>query len=104
MPPSNFKQPPAARSPKYLSFVRDHACCFCQRGGRSEAHHYGPRGMSQKTDDYRSVPACRECHDMAQQYKYEKLGFETRDALDAHVYKTQVNLLFEYFVLRRNAA
>jgi hypothetical protein len=36
--------------PDYLEFVREHACS------------YGPRGMSQKTSDYRTVALCMNCH------------------------------------------
>ncbi len=32
--------------------------------GPSDPHHYGTGGgMGQKTDDYRTVPLCRRCHD-----------------------------------------
>lgn len=51
-----------ARSPRYLAFVREHACAVCGRPGPSHAHHHGPRGMSQKTDDYRTLPLCVEDH------------------------------------------
>lgn len=51
------------RSPAFLAFVRQHPCAICGAAGPSEAHHYGPRGMGQKTDDLRCVPLCRRCHD-----------------------------------------
>ena len=50
-----------ARAPHYLVFVRQLPCVSCGLQP-SEAHHFGPRGMGQKTDDYRAVPLCRTCH------------------------------------------
>ncbi len=64
-----FPQPKheVVRDPSYLSFVAGHACCACVPGplreGLSEAHHWGPRGTGQKTDDTRTVPLCRAHHD-----------------------------------------
>lgn len=57
------KQPPA-RSRSYLAFVRLHACANpgCRLPGPSEADHFGRRGLGQKTDDFRTVPLCAECH------------------------------------------
>lgn len=57
------KPPGPAQSPKYLAFVRAHPCCLCGAPGPSHAHHQGPRGMSQKTDDYRTIPLCDVDHD-----------------------------------------
>lgn len=51
------------RDEAYLAFVRDNPCCACAAPGPSDPHHYGPRGVGQKTDDYRTVPLCRRCHD-----------------------------------------
>jgi hypothetical protein len=51
------------RSPAYLAFVREHACCACGAEGPSDAHHFGPRGLGEKTDDFRTAPLCRRCHD-----------------------------------------
>lgn len=52
---------PPARAPHYLAYIRQLNCCSCGRPG-SEPHHSGPRGMGQKTDDYRTIPLCFECH------------------------------------------
>ncbi len=52
-----------ARSSRYLVFVRTKACLLCGRVAPSRAHHHGPRGMGEKTDDYRSIPLCDEDHD-----------------------------------------
>lgn len=54
---------PPARSPAYLAYVRTHPCCLCGATPPSDAHHWGRRGVGQKTDDYRTVPLCRGCHD-----------------------------------------
>jgi hypothetical protein len=53
-----------ARDKEYLGFVRGHACTICSRPAPSHAHHDGPRGMSQKTSDYRTLPLCDEHHTM----------------------------------------
>lgn len=52
-----------SRSKDYLAFVREHACAGCRAAGPSDPHHFGARGMGQKTDDHRTVPLCRRCHD-----------------------------------------
>jgi len=57
------KPPAPARSEPYLRFVRQQPCCACSAPGPSDPHHFGRRGMGQKTDDYRTVPLCRRCHD-----------------------------------------
>ncbi len=57
------KPPKPSRSRDYLAFVRDHACSSCRAPGPSDPHHYGGRGMGQKTDDHRTVALCRTCHD-----------------------------------------
>lgn len=51
-----------ARAPHYLAFVRELPCCVGGCGAPSDAHHYGPRGVGQKTDDYRTAPVCRWHH------------------------------------------
>jgi hypothetical protein len=56
------KPPKPMRSNAYLAFVRQRACMCCLADGPSDAHHFGPRGMGEKTDDYRTVPLCASCH------------------------------------------
>jgi hypothetical protein len=61
------KPPSPLRSSAYLAFVREHDCCmrssvFASCDGPIEAHHFGPRGMSQKTDDFRTVALCQRHH------------------------------------------
>lgn len=51
------------RDKRYLAYVREQPCCSCQSPGPSDPHHFGPHGMGQKTDDYRTSPLCRKCHD-----------------------------------------
>lgn len=52
-----------ARSAAHLERVRALPCCVCGRPGPSHAHHHGPRGVGQKTSDYRTVPLCAMHHD-----------------------------------------
>lgn len=54
---------PPLRDPAYLAFVRTLPCAVCGAPPPSEPSHFGSRGMSQKTDDSRVVPSCREDHD-----------------------------------------
>ena len=56
------KPPKPARSERYLAFVRTKPCLITGRPGPSSAHHHGPRGMGEKTDDYRTIPLCHEVH------------------------------------------
>lgn len=51
-----------ARAPHYLAYVRQQTCAFCGADPPNSAHHEGPRGMGQKTDDYRTIPLCVKCH------------------------------------------
>jgi len=51
-----------SRSESYLEFVRRQPCCNCQAPPRSDPDHVGPRGVGQKTDDFRCIPLCRRCH------------------------------------------
>ena len=81
------KPPKPWRSEAYLRHVRSFRCCMWQHmpshhcSGDVVAHHHGPRGMGEKTDDSRTVPLCdgahREFHDRG------TIGDWTRAALDA---------------------
>lgn len=55
---------PRVESPRYLAYVRIHACCYCGASGPSEPHHWSHHGgsMGAKCDDYRTVPLCSTCH------------------------------------------
>lgn len=54
-----------ARADHYLAFVRELPCARCKAPPPSDPHHFGPRGVGEKCDDYRTVPLCRLCHHMA---------------------------------------
>ena len=53
---------PPARSPRYLTYVQAEPCCGCDAPAPSEAHHEGPRGVSQKASDFLTAPLCWRCH------------------------------------------
>lgn len=57
------KPRPPLRLEAYLARVRQMECCMCHAPPPSDPHHYGPRGVGQKTDDVRVVPLCRGCHE-----------------------------------------
>jgi hypothetical protein len=64
-PPRPVRQrEPRLESPRYLAYVRRHACCHCGAPGPSEAHHWSHHGgsMGAKCDDFRTVPLCTGCH------------------------------------------
>jgi len=77
-----------AQAPHYLAFVRELSCAKCSAPPSSviDPHHYGPRGMGQKTDDYRTIPLCRVCHLEAHRHRWS----------DAWMYWTQVSTLIQY--------
>lgn len=54
---------PPLRDPEYVAFVRTLPCAICSAPPPSDPSHFGSRGMSQKTDDTRLLPSCREDHD-----------------------------------------
>lgn len=56
------KPPKPARSRRFLDHVRALPCAVCGATTRSHPHHHGPRGMSEKTDDYRCIPLCEIDH------------------------------------------
>lgn len=89
------KPPPPARSQTYLAFVRGKPCCACSAPAPSDPHHYGRRGMGQKTDDYRTVPLCRRCHD---RWHAEHVveGDADRRETDLRFLRVQVALLVEW--------
>lgn len=103
------KPPKRLRDAAYLRHVRALACCVSRDGasgpcsGPIVAHHHGPRGLGEKTDDYRTVPLCdghhREFHDRG------TIGEWTRDALDrSFVYVMSNTLSFWMWASDRHAA
>jgi hypothetical protein len=61
MPP-----PSPVRSARYLAFVREQRCWFCQTDQDIQAHHHGRRqgggGVGMKGCDLFTVPLCQEHH------------------------------------------
>ncbi len=76
--------------PKYLAFVRTLPCCICCARPPVDPHHdtYG-RGLSQKSDDDRAIPACRLCHGEAQDRKGRFKGWSKEDMREWHERKVQ---------------
>lgn len=92
------------RSREYMDFVKEHPCCVCSSSPPSDPHHFGPagtKGMGLKTDDLRTVPLCRGCHD--QFHNKAKVGAMSKNATALHFYKVQVGLLVRWFAERKNA-
>lgn len=67
-----------ARSPAYLAFVRQLSCAICGSLPPNDPHHVGKHGMGQKTDDYRTVPICRRCHDEAHNGRIDKRDLQAK--------------------------
>ncbi len=91
----SFPKTKMARSAAYLAFVRAEPCCVCSAPAPSDPHHFGPRGVGQKTDDFRTVPLCRRCHD-----DFHACGLvprdQTRAATEHRFYSVQVTLLVRW--------
>ena len=85
------KPPPPVRSEAHLAHVRGLRCCICSKPPPSDPHHFGPRGMGQKTDDRRTSPLCRACHDA-----WHTMGEcppYTRAETERELYRAQVDAL-----------
>jgi hypothetical protein len=91
------------RSENYLAFVRVRPCCVCGAPGPSEPHHFGRRGMGQKTDDLRTVPLCvalNGCHDVFHNNgHFARVGLDTSESARLHMLETQVSLLVAFMAL-----
>jgi hypothetical protein len=82
------------RSDRYLDFVRAKPCCSCHAPAPSDPHHFGGRGMGQKTDDFRTVPLCRFCHtEWHTRGVLPKMDSKTSRA---YMHGKQVDLLVEF--------
>jgi hypothetical protein len=73
--------PKPPRDPEYLAFVRSLPCCVCGSRRSVEAHHTGPRGLSQKSSDYSAIPLCALLHHRAGKHSFHVLG---RRAFEEH--------------------
>lgn len=73
--------PKPSRSPEHLAFVRSLPCCICGSHRNIEAHHTGPRGLSQKSSDLSAIPLCAMVHHRVGQYSFHVLG---RRAFEDH--------------------
>jgi hypothetical protein len=105
------KRPPKfgpIRSENYLAFVRVRPCCVCGAPGPSEPHHFGRRGMGQKTDDLRTVPLCvalNGCHDVFHNNgHFARVGLDSSESARLHMLETQVSLLVAFMGLTLNEA
>lgn len=70
------------------------ACCLCPANARrpaEELHHFGEKGMGQKSHDYEVARVCRDCHGAVQGKRqayfartgeWETLAIMRGDALD----------------------
>lgn len=85
---------PPKRDRKYLEHVRARPCCVCGSSPPNDAHHFGPRGMGQKTDDRRTVPLCRQHHD--EWHTRGTIGWRVRDAVESDFYRAMVDALLAY--------
>jgi len=85
------KPAPPARNKRHLDWVRSHPCAFCGRRDAVHAHHHGPRGVGQKTDDWRVVPLCVHCH--AELHSCGRLGHMNKDQVDRWMTETAFTLL-----------
>lgn len=93
------KPPKPLRSEAYLAYVRRHPCCLCGRTQNIEAHHHGPHGAGQKTDDYRAAPLCDACH-RAEFHQHGCLPGMTRAETDAFLYGQERELLLGWLATR----
>ncbi|HHH29077.1 MAG TPA: DUF968 domain-containing protein [Polyangiaceae bacterium] len=88
-----FKAPPT-RDAKYLEHVRSRPCCICLAAAPSDPHHFGPRGLGQKTDDRRTVPLCRRCHD--RWHDHGAVEPYSRAETEREFYRAQVDALLAW--------
>ncbi len=52
------------RNKKYLDYLKDKPCVWCEATGRNDAHHIGGlgSGMGTKNSDLTCITLCRKCH------------------------------------------
>jgi len=57
-----FPKTKTPRDPRYLAWLRERPCAFCQAPEPSEVSHHGRNGMGMKASDHLALPACKPCH------------------------------------------
>lgn len=85
--------------PSYLVYVRQRDCCGCFAEGQrtqTQVHHYGPRGVGQKTHDWLTVPLCSLCHRQIHRWGILPCHAD-RYETQVHLLRTQVYLLLLRF-------
>lgn len=97
----NFISNPKKKSVKnndYLEYIRNKPCCSCSNPPKNDPHHWSRTGkkggMGAKTDDYRTVPLCRECHD--HWHNTGALPRQTMVGTKQHFANCQVDYLIEW--------
>jgi hypothetical protein len=96
--PAYLAIPPKHREdPAYLAWIRSLDCSICGMDQRTQTqvHHFGPRGVGQRTHDWFSSPLCALCH--AQFHRWRTLPDLTGPAVPIFLLKDQVRLLLRYF-------
>lgn len=91
------------RDPQYLAFIRRQPCLACRRGSpvvhisRTEAHHYGPHGLSQKAPDRMAIPLCGIEHHRLGPESVHQLGkrFAEHHGLDIDAEVQYLNELYD---------
>lgn len=82
------------RSEVYMDFIRAKPCMWCGAAAPSDPDHVGPHGLGQKTDDLRTVPACRTCH--SERHDKGRVKPHTKEETVNMIYKKQVDYLVEF--------
>lgn len=86
------------RNEAYLAYVRSQPCVGCMAPPQNDAHHWGSHGTGIKTDDYRTVPLCRMCHQTFHQKG--SVGPFDRTITKIEFMRAQVDLLVRWLVLK----
>jgi hypothetical protein len=63
----------AVRNPKYLAFLRRFPCVCCGETRQIESAHFGPHGISTKSDDALALPLCMNHHTTGK-HSYHRIG------------------------------
>ena len=78
------------RSEKYLSFVRNQKCSYCDTEFRIDSHHVTGSYGSLKTSDFLTIPLCRGCHTMLENH----FNIPKQDMIE-HILPTMALYLWE---------